>query len=255
MKAVIYFLILFSIQKSHAQVETHPLNLYPTVLTFQSILFQRFKNYFELLKSKSIVFEFEDNHKVLRYIDPIKNSQQDIKVRIERLKSEKMISEKVIYSLENGESFCWEYVRKGDALMPTNDSDLMTLKMKPSLKVDFFSIKLPEAKQSIIFEKTKEVEISYALIGTFEFNLKIEKWYRENQPEKINFLLFYAQMPKPQTFLTVQSSSDYKLTHLGANGVITPKEFFNGINETSGAYIGASYEAESTLFLKGFPKL
>lgn len=255
MKTAIVLLILLSFQKSFSQVEVHPLNSYPTVLTFQSILFQQFKNYFELLKSKSVIFDFDNNQKVLRYIDPTTNVSRELRVKIERNQTERLISERVIYSLENGEVFSWEYTRKGLGLLPTNDSDLMTLKMRPSLKEEFFSIKLPQVKQSIFFEKTKEVEVSYAMIGTFEFNIKIEKWYSENLPQKINYILFYAQMPNPQTFLTVLSSQELTLTHIGKNGAITPKEFFNGINETSGAFVGASQESKAILLMKGFPKL
>jgi hypothetical protein len=253
-KIFIVILCIFSFRYSFAQVEVNPLNTYPSVLTFQSILFQQLKNYFELLKSKSIIFEFEDNRKVFRYTEPTTNMPKELRVKIERLYSDKKISERVIYSLENGEVFSWDYVRRGDALTPTGDSDLMTLKMKPSLKEESFSITLPEVKQSILFEKTANVEISYALIGSFEFNVKIEKWYRDNQPQKINYLLFFAQMPNPQTFLTVMSSQDFALTHVGKNGVITPKEFFNGINETTGAFFGASQESNAILLLKGFPK-
>ncbi len=137
----------------------------------------------------------------------------------------------------------------------TSDSDLMTLKMRPTLKERFFSIKLPEAKQSLIFEKTIERETSYALIGSFEFNVKIEKIFENLVPTRINYLLFYAQMPHPQTYLTVfQSPPMESLFHVGKKGAITPKEFFEGINETSGAFIGASHESKGLLITKGFPK-
>lgn len=232
---------------------------YPTILSFQSILLQQFKNYFESLKAKSVIYNFGNSKKLLRYTDPTSGKVFDIRLSIDRIYKNNTLFERATYTLENSESFIVEYNRVGHELIPSSDEDLMTLKMKPQLTEEFFSIKLPSVKQGLFFEKDKKREISYILIGTFEFNLKIEKLLDSQKP-KINYLFFFKGMDNPQSFLTVVSEVDEDtganiFIHQSIGGLITPKDFFTGISQASGAFIGAAQESKEILLSKGFPKL
>ena len=225
------------------------------------MIFTKLRDYFELLPKVSIINSYSNEITLYRYRIPYTLDYQNIFAKISRTTIENGIIENISYSLENGAALTYSITKKGKDVRPTPNHELLTFNFKASDNDESYVISIPILRIQIADDKSPLFENSFFTLGFMEASFKIESVLKE-QNATLSYLLFFSRMRFPQVSLTVQA---YASTHpwediqyiwsASNGGVITPNQFFKGLEEISTIFTSASDSLYYTLLSLGFPKI
>ncbi|MDD4973226.1 MAG: hypothetical protein PHY93_02695 [Bacteriovorax sp.] len=229
---------------------------YPNFQDYQSLSLQGLNNYFYSLFSKSITLHGQKDFYQLVVLDDLGQTITKIDARIERSRTEATLTESMHFILPNDEHFDYTLTRAGINLVETADMDLLTFNFNTKEESYDLAFKQLEAR----FQKQKNnkgVEKSFILLGIMEINILIETNLQEFEGNR-NYIYFFKGMPNPQTILTVRVLSEnhnLNFIHSSKGVKISPKYFFQGLDEGSQIFTGFSQISLKTLETIGFPKI
>lgn len=235
-------------------------DVYPQFYNFQTLLFVQLKAYFERLPSKGVNYFDGSGIRIFKVHQKDKQSINVYSKIIRTVKPEE-ISELVVYSLENGEQFKYEIIKKGSKIAATPDEDLLTFRFAPA-REEVYQINIPNFNIHISYSKSADQSNSLFALGFMELYFKVETILR---PEVafLNYIIFFKNIkPTPQAILSVKATqisgewADINFAHFASNGgELTPKQFFMALADGSMAFTQASMIMANSLQHSGFPKL
>lgn len=232
---------------------------YPNFQDYQAMSLQGLNNYFYALFSKSIVLHGDKDIYQLQFQNDSGETILNINARIERSRLENTLIESVHFNLPNSENFDYSLTRNGANLIETTDTDLLTFKFTQYEQSYDLVFKQLEAR----FQKKKNddgSDKSYILFGMMEINILLETNLLEDEAYR-NYIYFFKGMPNPQSMLTVRVIRDFSESHSlkfihSTKGVeISPKYFFQGLEEGSQTFTEFSQISLKVLGSLGFPKI
>lgn len=249
---------LFIVINAHAIDESVFEERYPGFQDYQSLSLQGLKNYFSTLFSKSIAINGQKNFYLLRVQDDVGTIISNINVRIERFKNENSIVERVHFTLSNARTFSYTLSRYGANLVENSDIDLITFNFKSN--GESYELALNQLETRFLVQRiSKDLEKSYILMGVFEINTLIETILEKDSARR-NYIVFYKNLPSPQSMLTVMAfngsaAPNLNYVHVAKGLEIAPKYFFNSLNDFAGIYFDFSQVSLMTLSQMGFPAI
>lgn len=259
-KKTVFLLFCFFIAISaNAVDESIFAERYPNIDEYQSISLQGLKNYFSTFLSKSVVIKGADNSYLLVYQDNGGAILSNINARIERKRSENSLHETVHFILPNSLRFDFTLVRHGSDLQEISDINLLSLKL--NIKEDSYELFFNQLEARFQTQQiNKDLEKSYIYLRMFDINVLIETNLKDKEATR-NYIVFYKDMPNPHSMLSVRAITDsgenhfQKYIHSAKGMEISPKYFFQGLNEFAGIYVGFAQTSLAFLTQIGFPRI
>ena len=260
MKAYFSIFFLLISYNTHAFDPVAFKDIYPDFKNYHSLLLNDLKTYFYSIQENSIIHSDKNEMRIYAIRKTNGTNLGTIQSRIIRQKSINQISERVVYSLENGNKFEYEIMRKGKSLTSTSAEDLLTLKFELNEEEEYKLI-IPSLGIEVSYQKTqKQSDKSFFSIGFMEFNVKIETFVTEKESKRSYTYFFIGMTPSPQAHLIVRAIegsnawSGLQYQHSASStGEITPKQFFGGLADGSGAFGEASKVVINYIQSLGFP--
>jgi hypothetical protein len=236
---------------------------YPNFQNYQSLSLQGLQNYFYALISKSVVIQGPSHSIVLLYQNDKGETLLTINAKIERIRTENTLTERVLYVLPDSTIFDYslkQSVAESAKLQieESNDVDLLTMNFT-NTKYDYELLVMPFQTR---FIKSHEGNFEKALInfGFMDISIAIETKFLDNEASR-EYIYFYAGMPNPQTSIKVTVLDDespmhnLNYIHTSSGSVMSPSLFFKGLQD--GAQIFSDFSMISLVLIKGkgFPAI
>jgi hypothetical protein len=227
---------------------------YPGIKEYQNIGLQGLNLYFFTFMSRSVLFKNDLGSYQIEYQDNSGNTILSLKARIERKTLNGELQEYVQYVLPNANVFDFYLKKTGLDQSPTPDNDLLTMNFKKQTS----NYEIGIVPLMTVFNKTGIKD--FLVLGFMEVNISIQTLYKENEATR-SYIYFFRGMPNPQSSLTVQVIGDpdsfntYNYIHSSKGAEISPKYFFQGLQE--GSMIFQEFSQISLLTIKnlGFPSI
>jgi len=238
---VVLFILFFSFNLW--AIETGAFNEnYPGFKNYEDTVFGSLKNYFTNLPLNSLNYIDSTGTRIYKVVLQKASGYSTIYSRISRVVNEQQITEHVSYSLENGNSLEYEILKMGVGVIPSADLDLLTFNFKQTSNDEFYQITIPTFKMLINRRLLKDGDKSTFLLGMMGFNVQLENHSSEHEAN-LNYIFFYKGMSHPQFSLTVKAFetpgewNSLQFRYLSSiEGEITPKLFFQGLNEWTSVF-------------------
>lgn len=253
MKILAALILTFFILDARA-VDESIFGKYPGIKDYQATCLQGLNSYFFAFLSKSIVFKNDSGNYQIQYQNDAGEIVLSLNARIERRLEGSDLLEYVQYVLPNSNTFDYSLKKTGIDQVQTSDNDLLTMNIKNQKSNYELSI-IPLATN---FIKTGLKD--YLIFGFMEVNVSIQTVYNEDEATR-NYIYFFKGMPNPQSSLTVkvieesESGQTFNFIHSSKGAEISPKYFFQGLQE--GTQIFKQFSQSSLDYLKGqgFPAI
>ena len=236
-------------------------NQYPSFQNYQELVFSKIKTYFETLQANSLIYSSSNNIKQYRINDVDNEDLVSITSTIIRLHSPNKITERILYSIENGEVFEVVIEKRGVNIINSLDNDLLSFHFTISPNDEYYQITIPSLQIQLNQTHQSSGMKSFLNIGFMDFILKIESNYQEHQAQQ-SYFYFIKEMTNPQASLTVKVVENkatwnmLEFSHISSqSGVVTPGQFVDGLNSGAELLTVASEVMFKFLNKGGFPKL
>ena len=246
--AILFFLISL---KVFALDDSIFADRYPTYAEYQSQAILGLSNYFYSLNSKSIVVQGKNNLYQYLFNNDAGVTLATINIQIERTSSIDQLTETVHFVLPNSEHFDYTLTTHGKNIEPTKDIDLLTFRFSPRGPYE-----LVIAQLKSFFQKS-DLKTSSINLGIMEISIAMETVMSEVEGIR-NYIYFYRGMPNPQSMLSVRvvkENQNFRFIHFSKGVEITPKMFFQGVQEGSQLFSEYSDVSLQALLQLGFPAI
>lgn len=259
MKSIIVLIILFSVNAWSAIDPTILKAEYSDYNDYEGMSFGLTKAYFRKLFNNSVLISGKDGIQSILVKDSHGETSLEIKVAIDRYFWETTLKENITYTFPNGNQFKYLITKEGLNLRPTNDKDLLMFKFDSIGKVSKFNLTVPAFSLEQENRVGDNFEKSFFNIGPMEIKIEINTQITEQSVIR-DYLYFYEAMPIPLQQLSVkalESEKDWRgieFYHYSRGTILSPKEFFEGLNSSTRVFIGAANIYLSILYEIGFPK-
>lgn len=254
MKTLLVILILVLTPNTYAVDDSVFAEKYPGIMDYQNTGLQGLGLYFFTFLSRSVVFKNPGGQYQIDFQDESGETKISLNAKIVRSVEMGDLKEYVRYSLPNASVFDYYVKKTGLDQTPTPDNDLLAMNFK-KLQSNYEVAILPLMTS---FQKTGIKD--YIIFGFMGVTISIQTLYKENEATR-NYVYFFKGMPNPQSALSVQviqeSDSDkiFNYIHSSNGAEISPKYFFQGLQE--GSQVFKQFSQISLGFIKelGFPSI
>lgn len=251
LSALLTFVLLLN---AHAVNDSVFAEKYPGIKNYQAASLQGLNSYFFTFLSKSIVFKSDSGNYQIQYQDDSGTTVLSLNARIERKLVNGDLYEYVQYVLPNSNIFNYALKKTGIDQTPTPDNDLLSLNFKK--QQSNYEVSIIPLKTSFIKTGIKD----YIIFESMGINISIQTIYNEDEATR-NYVYFFRGMPNPQSSMTVkvieesESEKTFNYIHSSNGAEISPKYFFQGLQE--GAQIFKEFSQMSLGHIKalGFPAI
>lgn len=233
---------------------------YPGFHDYESMSLTNTRNYFRALFSKSIQTSNREGFRVLEVQNEDWKTSIKISMLIERKIGNNEIIETVKYQLSSGGTLDYTLSRKGPNLKPLSDTDLLMFKFQSLDTYSSYDLIIPTFNVNYHRDISPGNETSFFLLGFMNFNIGINTQTFENEINR-DYIYFYSGMNVPQQQLTVNVKEhqgtweQYEYLHYTRGvGILTPKQFYNGLNDGASMFAQSGMIYQSILYSIGFPK-
>lgn len=255
MKALLLVLsFLFVSMNSFAVDDSVFAEKYPGLRDYQNTSLQGLNLYFFTFLSKSVVFNNGMGNYQIEFQDDSGKKILGLNARITRTVINGDLQEYVQYILPNASTFDFYLKKTGLEQTPTADNDLLTMNFK---KIQSnYEIGIVPLMTKI--EKTGIKD--YLSFGFLGITISIQTIYKELEATR-SYIYFYKGMSNPQSYLTVQvleesdTAKTFNYIHSSKGTEISPKYFFQGLQEGSSIFKEFSQISVGYLSSLGFPAI
>lgn len=233
---------------------------YPGFHDYEAITLNGVRNYFRNFFLKSAIYT-DENGTINKIIYNPYSEAITFLVKIERETKENIIVERVIYTSADGKTLAYQLTREGENLWATNDNDLLIFKFRTKdyykkYKIEFFTF-----GNEYYREKNGDTETSYLFLKNFNSKVFLDTRVDGNDLYR-DYIYSSPLMDIPVKNVSVKVTEDvkswstYSFIHtITAKGVVTPKTFFDYLNEATFFFEMTSEFYVSKLLTVGFPNL
>jgi len=254
MKALILLFSVIISVNSFAVDDSVFAEKYPGMRDYQNTSLQGLNLYFFTFLSKSVVFNTGNGNYQIQFQNDSGETVLTLNARITRKIINGDLQEYVQYILPNASTFDYYLKKTGLDQSPSADEDLLIMNFK-NVQSNYEVAIVPLMTK---FEKTGIKD--YLSFGFLGITISIQTIYKELEATR-SYIYFYKGMPNPQSYLTVQvveeseSAKTFNYIHSSKGAEISPKYFFQGLQE--GSSIFKEFSQISLGFIKslGFPSL
>jgi len=250
---LLLFLFIFSVN-GHAVDDSVFAEKYPGLKDYQNTSLEGLNLYFFTFLSKSVVFNNGNGNYRIEFQDDSGNNILSLNARITRKVMNGDLQEYVQYILPNASTFDYYLKKTGLDQAPSTDNDLLTLNFK-KVSSNYEVVIVPLMTK---FEKTGIKD--YLSFGFMGISISIQTIFKELEASR-SYIYFYKEMPNPQSYLTVQvieeseTAKTYNYIHSSKGAEISPKYFFQGLQEGSSIFKEFSQISLGYIKSLGFPSI
>ena len=255
-----YFILFFISINSFAITDSVLDENYPGFHDFAAISFGPIKSYFRKLNSRSVILNGANGAEEMIIQDTNFKKLTNIKIQIDKNQTQNEIKETLQFSFPSGKKLTVLLTRRGSKVKFDSDQNLLLFKFDPQEDEEYFDLVIPEFQIQYQLMKTEQKEEAFYYLNFMPLNMEINTQITQASVLR-DYLFFFNEMPVPQQQLSVEvkeTKNDWDnlefFHYTRGKGELSPKLFFEGLNQASGIFIGASQFYIGKLYDLGFPK-